>query len=143
MISRDGPFRQESAPDLVSDLLSGLSRLVRGEVALAQAEAKRSLRDMIGALVAVVVAVILGITALNVLAGAAVAALVLLGLSAVWASVAVGVSLFVLAIVLVLYARRQMTAENLAPTRSIKNLQRDAETLKTMVKPGATADVHS
>ncbi len=137
------PDGQPSAPDLVSTLLSGLSRLVRGEVALAQAEAKRSLQGMMGALIAVVVAVILGITALNVLAAAAVAGLVVLGMSTLWASVAVGVALLIVAGVLVIYARRKLTPSNLAPTRSIKNLQRDAQTLKSMVKSGATANIHS
>ena len=66
----------ESPVDLVGDVIAGFSRLVRGEFALATAEAKRSLTDAKGALVKLVVAAVLGITALNVLAGAAIAALV-------------------------------------------------------------------
>ena len=143
MSFRDSPDPQPSAPDLLSDLVSGLSRLVRGEIALAQAEAKRSLHDMLGALIAALVAVVLIITALNVLAAAAVAGFVALGLSPVWASVIVGVVLVIVALILVQYARRQISPSNLAPKRSIRNLQRDAETLKTMVKPGATADIHT
>jgi hypothetical protein len=131
---------QQSASDLVVDLLAGLSRLVKGEIALARAEATRSLHDATGALVAGVVAVVLGITALNVLSGAAVAALVLMGLTPLWAGVAVGVILLVVAVGLVQLARQKMSLSNLAPKRSMTSLRRDAETLKSMVTPGATSD---
>jgi Putative Actinobacterial Holin-X, holin superfamily III len=143
MTPNGAPEHPQAASDLVADLLSGLSRLVRGEIALARAEATRSLKDAAGALIAAVIAAILGITALNVLAGAAVAGLVSLGLSTVWASFAVGAVLLAVTIGLLLFARQRLSPENLAPTRSMTNLRRDAETLKAMVTPGATADVHS
>ena len=135
--------RQPLATDLIGDLLSALSRLVKGEIALAQAEARRSFRNAAGALVAAVIAVILGITALNVLAGTAVAALVVTGLTPFWAGIAVGVILLLAAFGLVQFARHKISPENLAPTRSVKNLRRDAETLKSMVTPRATSDFHS
>jgi Putative Actinobacterial Holin-X, holin superfamily III len=143
MTPQDAPEHSQSATGLVADLLSGLSRLVRGEIALARAEVTRSVKDAVGALIAAVIAAILAITALNVLAGAAVAGLVTLGLSAFWASVAVGVVLLVAAIGFLQFARQRLSPSNLVPKRSMTNLRRDAETLKAMVTPGATADVHS
>lgn len=135
----DGP---PQAADLVADLLSGLSRLVRGEIALARAEVARGLRAAVGALVAIGVAAILGLTALNVLAGAAVAALVAAGLSAVWAGVLVGFGLLVVAMVLLGQARGRLRPANLAPRRSMINLRRDGETLKSMVAQHAAANPH-
>jgi uncharacterized membrane protein YgcG len=134
---------EQPASGLIGDLLSGLSRLVRGEIDLARAEAKRSLQDATGALVASVVAVILAITALNVLSGAAVAGLVALGLSTFWAGVSVGLVLLVVAVGLLQLARHKISPSNLAPKRTVTNLRRDAETFKSMVRPRATSDIHS
>ncbi|MES2145185.1 MAG: phage holin family protein [Pseudomonadota bacterium] len=128
--------------DLVADLLAGLSRLVRGEIALARAEAARRLRDAAGALVGIVVAAILGLTALNVLAGAAVAGLVAAGFATVWAGVLVGLALLVVAMVLLAQARARLRPANLALPRSATNLRRDGETLKSMVAQGAAANPH-
>lgn len=135
--------REPSATGLVADLIAGISRLVRGELALAKAEAKRSVNDAIGAIIAAVVAVVLVIISLNLLAAAAVAGLVALGLPPVWATIIVGAVLLVIAVGLVLYAKAKLSPDNLAPKRSVANLRRDAETFKSMVSQGATADIHS
>lgn len=130
----------ESPVDLVGDVVAGLSRLVRGEFALATAEAKRSLNDAKGALVKLVVAAVLGITALNVLAGAAIAALVAAGLAPIWATLVVGIALLVVVYALVQSGLSQIKPSNLAPKRIMANLRQDAETLKSMVISDATSN---
>lgn len=129
--------------DLVGDVLTGFARLVKGELALARAEAADSLRDAAKALGMVAVAAILIITALNVLSGAAVAGLVHLGIAPAWAALLVGAVLLVLAVGLVQYARHLLNAANLSPRRSFQNLRRDAEIFKSMVAPGAAANIRS
>lgn len=130
----------DNPASLFGDVLLGFTRLVKGELALARAEAERSLRDAAKALGIMAMAAILGITALTVLSGAMVAGLVGLGMPLHWAAVVVGVGLIAVAAGLVYYALHLLKPANLAPNRSFQNLRRDAETLKTMVTPGATAD---
>lgn len=130
----------ESPVDLLGDVVSGVARLVRGELALARAEAKRSLGDAASAVGKLVIAAILAITALNVLAAAAVAGLVAVGLAPVWANVAVGAGLLLVAFAIVQIGLAQMKPSNLAPKRTIANLRHDAETLKSMVIADATSN---
>lgn len=134
----DGTGRETPA-SLLGDVVSGFARLIRGELALARAEAKRSLGDATSALGKLVIAAILGITALNVLAGAAVAGLVASGMSTVWASAAVGAGLLLVAFVIVQIGLAQLKPSNLTPKRMMANLHHDAETLKSMVIPDATS----
>lgn len=140
MTDRSDRTSRDSSTDLLGDVVSGVARLVRGELALARAEAKRSIGDATSALAKLVIAAILAITALNVLSGAAVAGLVALGLSPLWASLAVGAGLLLLAFALMQIASAQMKPSNLAPNRMMANLRQDAETLKTMVNSDATSN---
>lgn len=134
----DGSAGQATA-GLLGDIVSGFARLVRGELALARAEAKRSIGEATSAMAKIVIAVILGITAVNVLAGAAVAGLVALGMAPIWASVLVGGGLLLSAYVMVQIALPQLTPANLAPKRTLANLRHDAETLKSMGTPDETS----
>ena len=134
---------RDGTADLLGDVVSGFARLVRGELALARAEAKRSLADATSAVGKLAIAAIVGITALNVLAAAAVAGLVALGLTPLWASVLLGAGLLVLAFVLIQRGLAQLDPENLAPKRVVANLRRDAETFTSMVTPDATSHRNS
>jgi protein-S-isoprenylcysteine O-methyltransferase Ste14 len=133
--SAGGPARGPGA--LMADVLAGIARLVRGEIALARAEAGLRLQAARQAIVQAVIAVVLGLTALNVLAAAAVAAVMALGLTPGWASLAVGGVLLALALVLAQRASRQMRAAGTTPSRAADNVRRDMETLQTMVKSDA------
>jgi hypothetical protein len=124
---------------MMADVLASMSRLVQGEVALAKAEAAERLHSARQAMVQVIVAVVLGITAANVLAAAAVAALVAMGLAAHWATVIVGAILLVLALGFAQHAAHQLRDAGAPSRRMARSLRRDVETLKTMVKPDATA----
>lgn len=140
MTGPDGNHSVGTHPaSLLADLASGFSRLIRGEIALARAETSAALRDAARGVAKLAIAAVIGITALNLLAGAAVAGLVHLGLSPAWAAVALAAALLLVAFGLVQTGLRALDPENLAPKRALRNLRRDAETLKTMVSENGNA----
>lgn len=121
---------------LLSDAVNQLTRLLRGEVALAKAEVAQNLRSAglgIGLLVG---AVVLILVALNVLAAALVAALAETGLGAGWSALIVGVVILVVAAILAMRGLNALKPENLAPSRTVRNVQADAQTIKENVSNG-------
>ncbi len=132
-----GPGQSPGA--MMADVLAGVTRLVQGELALARAEAAERLNAVRQSVIQVVIAVVLGITAINVLAGAAVAAAVALGLTPIWAAVAVGGVLLLLALGFAQHAAGLLRAAAALPKRSAASVKRDVETLQTMVRSDATA----
>jgi uncharacterized membrane protein YqjE len=122
---------------LLSDAINQLTRLVRGEVALAKAEVAQNLRNAglgIGLLVG---AAILALVALNVLAVA------LVGLIAIWtgpgwAALIVGILILAVAAIMAMRGLSSLKPENLAPSRTVRNVQADAQTIKETM----TNDVH-
>lgn len=122
---------------LIADVLAGISRLVQGEMALARAEAAERLSDLRRSVVQIAVAAILGITAINVLAGAAVAVAVLLGLPPLWATLLVGAVLLLLAFGFAQHAASLMRDAGKAPVRSADSVKRDLEVIQTMVRRDA------
>jgi cytochrome c biogenesis protein CcdA len=131
------------APDsgpgaMIADVLAGVSRLVQGELALARAEAVERLEAARQSIVQIVIAVVLGITAINVLAGAAVAGLVALGLQPIWSAVLVGGLLLLLTFGFAQQAARLLRQVGRLPGRTATSVKRDVETLQTMVRRDAT-----
>ncbi|MEZ5779804.1 MAG: phage holin family protein [Paracoccaceae bacterium] len=123
---------------LITDILHRLSSLLRGEVALAKAEVEASFRAAwlgIGLLVA---AVVLALTALNVLSAALVAALVELNMSPGWAALAVGGAFALVALLFAWRGANALKPSNLAPRRTVRNVRRDAETIKEIVTNGTS-----
>ncbi len=131
-----GPDR--NAAGMMADVLAGVARLVQGELALARAEAAERLRSVQQAAVFGAVAVVLGITAINALAVAAVAGVVALGLSPTWASVVVGGVLLLLAFGFARHAGRLMRDAAGLPRRSGASVKADVETLQTLVRRNGT-----
>lgn len=82
---------------LFSDVLNGVDRVVRGEVAVAKTEVRQNMRAMRRSAVQFVMAAMFGVIALNLLAGASVAALVAMGLTAGTAGLTVGAVLLMAA----------------------------------------------
>lgn len=137
---RDDHPGPEEGPGLraqFGDVLAGISRLVQGEMALARAEAAERLNALRRSAVQLAVAAILGITAINVLAGAAVAVAVALGLPPIWATVLVGAVLLLLALAFAQHAASLMRDAGTAPVRSAASVKRDLEVIQTMVKRDA------
>lgn len=125
---------------LVNDVLTHLSRLIRGEVALARAETEQSLRRAGTGIGLLAGAAILALVALNVFADAAILALVEAGVTAGWAALIVGGIVAVVALVLALRGRSALKPENLAPTRTASNVRRDVETLKETFTNGTSSE---
>lgn len=120
---------QKGTGSLLTDALSQLSRLVRGEVALARAEVEQSIRQAGMGVLRIAAGGVLAIVALNVLAGALVAAVILAGVTAGWAALIVGAGLGLLALILILTGMSALKATSFAPTQTIENVSRDAATL--------------
>lgn len=121
---------RESTRTLLSEVVSSLSRLVRGELMLAKAEATEGVKNAVSGLVKIAIAAVVALVGLNVLAGAAVAALAATGLGPAWASLIVGVGLFVVALILVLAGRAALKLRGLWPDRALRGVRRDAEAVQ-------------
>jgi hypothetical protein len=115
---------------LFSEVLSGMGRLVQGELRLARAEATDSLKSMGSGLAKLAAAGVVALVGLNVLAGAAVAALSAAGLGPAWAALIVGVALAVLALALAVAGRAALTLRGRRPGRVLDGLRRDARAVK-------------
>ena len=117
---------------LLSDAVNQLTRLVRGEVALAKAEVAQNIRSAGMGIGLLVGAVVLVFVALNVLVFALVAALgELIGPG--WSALVVGVVILVVAAILAMRGMNALKPENLTPSRTVRNVQADAQTIKENV----------
>jgi hypothetical protein len=125
----DAPERP-TAGGLVSDALTHVMQILRGEVALARAEVKASLRKAAVGIGLLLAAVVMAITALNLLSAALVGMVVYAGLSPVWATVAVGLVFTGLALTLGWFGANALKPVGLVPARALRGLRHDAETLK-------------
>jgi amino acid transporter len=117
---------------LLSDAINQLTRLVRGEVALAKAEVGQNLRAAALGIALLVGAVILSLVALNVLAVALIGALANL-VGDGWAALIVGVVILAVAAFLAMRGIAALKPENLTPSRTVRNVQADAQTIKETV----------
>ena len=120
----------KSAGSLLTEALSHVSSLMRKEVDLARAEVNENLKHAGVAISLIVGAVVVALTALNVLSAALVAALTEAGIAAGWSAVIVGVLLAIVAYVMVQKGTNDLKLSSLAPTRTAKNVKRDAATMK-------------
>lgn len=120
----------KSAGGLLTEALSHISSLLRKEVDLARAEVNENLKSAGVAIGLIVGAIVVALTALNVLSAALVAALTEAGIAAGWASLIVGVGLAIIAYVMIQKGTNDLKLSSLAPSRTAKNVQRDAQTVK-------------
>jgi hypothetical protein len=120
----------KSAAGLLTDAIAHMSALVRKEVDLARAEVSENVTRAGVAVGLLAAALVIALTALNVLAAALVAGLAEWGLGAGWAALLVGVVLGVIAFALAMKAKNDLKLTNIAPSRTAKNVQRDAQAIK-------------
>ena len=120
----------KSAGGILSDAMQNVSGLVRNEVDLARAEVSENVTRAGVALGMIAASAIVALVALNVLVAAVVAALAEAGLDAGWAALIVGALLGVLAYVLLNKGTNDLKLSSLAPTRTVKNVKRDAAAVK-------------
>ncbi len=121
---------KKSTTDMLGDALGHVSALVRKEVDLARAEMSENLKKAGVAIGMIVGAVIVALTALNVLSAALVAALTEAGLDAGWSALIIGVIFAVIAFVMANKGVNDLKLSSLAPSRTAKNVKRDAYAVK-------------
>lgn len=125
--------RTRPAGALLSDLLRHLSGLLRGELALARAEIEGNIRAAAVGIGLIVAAAVIALGALNLLSAALVAAIAELGVPYGWAAFGVGTALALISLGLALKGVRALKLSSLAPGRTVRNVRRDAQTLKEVV----------
>ncbi len=122
--------QMKSAGGLLTDALSHVSALVRKEVDLARAELQENLHSTGAAVGMIVGAVVIVLTALNVLCAALVAALTEAGIPGPWSALIVGGALAAAAYILAKKGIDNLKLSSLAPTRTAENVKRDAQVVK-------------
>ncbi len=120
----------KSTGGLLSDALTHVSSLVRSEVDLARAEVNENLNSAGVAVGMIIGAVVVALTALNVLSAALVAALTEAGIPAGWSALIVGVAFAIIAYIMVNKGTNDLKLSSLAPSRTAKNVKRDAQAVK-------------
>ncbi|WP_375551919.1 phage holin family protein [Rhodophyticola porphyridii] len=128
----DTPDTKESG-SLISSVLLHLSRLIRKEFELAKAEMSEKVNRAAFAIGLLVIGAILFLSALNVLAGAAVAGLVELGLTPGWAALAVAGVVLLIAAVLAARGISILKTTRFAPTETVETISNDFATLKESI----------
>lgn len=113
-----------------ADVIRHGSRLVGQELALAKSEVRMAFGRAALAAGLALAAAVLAITALNLLAGAAVAAVVAQGFSATQSTLLVGGALGFVALLAGLRAAALVKTFNPLPQQAMSNLSRDMESLK-------------
>ncbi len=124
------PDATRSAGGLLGDAMAHVGSLVRGEVDLARAEINENLKGAGIAIGMIAGGAIVALTALNVLSAALVAALTRAGLAASWSALIVGVIFAIVAYVMATKGLSDLKLQSLAPTRTAKNVKRDAQAVK-------------
>ncbi|MDX5414201.1 MAG: phage holin family protein [Rhodobacterales bacterium] len=120
----------KSASEILNDALSRISGLVRGEVDLARAEVNENLHKAAIAIGMIVGALVVALTALNVLSAALVAALTEAGIPGGWSALIVGVAFAIVAFLMLQKGKSDLKLSSLAPSRTAANVKRDAQTVK-------------
>lgn len=124
--------RKRGFGSLLGDLGRDLSRLMSDEVQLARAEAGESVNSVVMALISIASGLAFALAALVILLQALVAALSQ-AMEPWLASVIVGVGAAIVGFILAKVGQSKLQARNLAPSRTARNLQRDANVMKEHV----------
>lgn len=117
-------------PGLLNDLLLRGQRILHNEVALARKEIGNNLSRAGVGLALVVLSMLVVLSALHVLAAAAVAALIAAGVAPPLASLIVAALALALAAVLFFIGKARLSPKALAPRSAFRSLRRDVTTIK-------------
>jgi Putative Actinobacterial Holin-X, holin superfamily III len=119
-----------SLKDLLADLTDSITTLFRKEIQLARAETSEKVTQVAVAIGAIAGGAVLALAALIVLLQALVIAITEAGVPAGWAALLVGVVVAIIAYVLIHKGTNDLKGSNLAPSRTIDSLKRDAQVVK-------------
>ena len=123
-------IQERSASLLLGDLVTQVTELFRKETQLLRAELNEKKNQFAASIGAIIMATVLGITALNVLAGALVAAITNAGVDPGWAALIVGGLLAVVAVILGRKGLSDLKANELLPNRTARAVSKDAAMAK-------------
>lgn len=129
---RASSTHDRSAPALIGDLISHVTELFRKEMLLLRAELNEKGNQVMTAIGMVAGALVLAITALNVLAAALVAALAEF-MAGGWAALIVGAVLALIAYLMANSGMNSLKTANLTPRRTAESLSKDATMAKERV----------
>jgi uncharacterized membrane protein YqjE len=124
------PPEDRGPATLLADLVNQVTELFRKEIQLLRAEMNEKKNQLTAALGLIVVGAVLGLTALNVLAGALVRAIERAGIDAGWAALIVGVVLLIVGVILARKGMDNLKANQLTPERTTRAASRDAALVK-------------
>jgi uncharacterized membrane protein YqjE len=128
MASHDQPITS-----LLSELMTGVSTLLRQELRLAQAESSEKLSQAMTALVALFVGLLLAFCALLVLLQALVLALSDI-MPPAYAALVVGGAVALVAFILIQQGQSRVRIGSLAPERTMKAMREDREMVMDKVR---------
>jgi hypothetical protein len=123
-----------SLKDLLADLSNSITTLFRKEIQLARAETSEKVTQVGVALGSIAGGAILALAALIVLLQALIIGITAAGVPAGWASLIVGVIVAVVAYVFIHKGTSDLKASNLAPNRTVDSFKRDAQVAKEQVR---------
>jgi uncharacterized membrane protein YqgA involved in biofilm formation len=125
------PTYQRSVPEIIGDLFSQLTTLLRKETQLARAEMSENMASLARGLGLIVGGAVLLSPALVILLQAGVAALTdAYHLASYWSALIVGGAVLILGIILLLVGISRLKLENIMPSKTVHQLQRDASVAK-------------
>jgi hypothetical protein len=119
-----------SLKDLLGDLTGNITTLFRKEIQLARAETSEKISQVGYALGSIAAGGILALAALIVLLQALVIAMTAAGIPAGWSSLIVGAVVAAIAYGLIHKGTSDLKASNLAPSRTMDSIKRDAHVVK-------------
>jgi hypothetical protein len=125
-----------SVPEIVSDVFSQFTALMRKEGQLARAEVSENIAIVGKGLGMIVGAAVLLIPALVILLQAGVAALTEnYGFASYWSSLIVGGVSLIVGLIMASIGNSRLKTENIMPKRTVHQLQQDASVAKQQVRP--------
>ena len=125
---------ERSFKDLIGDLSNSITTLFRKEIQLVRAETSEKVTQVGIALGSIAGGAILAMAALIVLLQALVIGIAEMGVPAGWASLIVGVIVAAIAYALIHKGTSDLKASNLAPSRTVDSLKRDAQVAKEQAR---------
>lgn len=118
---------------LMSDLINGVSTLIRQELRLAQAESSEKLSQVMTGLVSLMVGLLVAFCGLLILLQALVLALSNIMLPT-YAALLVGGGVALLAFILIQQGQSRVKLDNLAPERTMKAMREDREMVMDKIR---------
>ena len=132
-MSQDATGRP-STPSLFADALSQMTTLFETEIRLVRSEISEKISQAVTAVAVLVVSAVLLVAALILLLEGIVQLLIFFGWQPYAANFLVGIVIAVLGGIAIFVALRGLSAKNLAPSRTINQLGKDARVVKEQVK---------